>query len=135
MSATAIPTFIVPVKVVDFSNTVLTLTLGKTRYGTAQPQLDIFLPPGTTHRQASALLHTFAASLELNTPCAYPKFSRCVMSASRLRQNVRHDVSDAHDEPLGPPFRLIGVGIMPGSDASTPLCLRVDTPQPSCERR
>ncbi|WP_408891611.1 hypothetical protein ACJ2CR_19295 [Myxococcus faecalis] len=68
MSATAIPTFIVPVKVVDFSNTVLTLTLGKSQHGTAQPQLDIILQPGATHRQTSALLHTFAASLELNTP-------------------------------------------------------------------
>ncbi|MFB1485153.1 hypothetical protein [Corallococcus sp. RDP092CA] len=68
MSATAVPTFIVPVKVVDFSNTVLKLTLGKSQHGTAQPQLDIFLQPGATHRQVSALLHTFAASLELDTP-------------------------------------------------------------------
>ncbi|WP_426747453.1 hypothetical protein VZQ01_08255 [Myxococcus faecalis] len=70
MSATAVPTFIVPVKVVDFSNTVLKLTLGKSRYGTAQPQLDIYLQPSATHRQVSALLHTFAASLELDTPAS-----------------------------------------------------------------
>ncbi|MBN8468802.1 UvrD-helicase domain-containing protein [Corallococcus exiguus] len=50
--------------------------------------------------------------------CAYPKFGRCVMGASKLRQNARHDLNDAHDEPLGPPFRLTEVGITPGS---TPL--------------
>ncbi|WP_141619459.1 hypothetical protein [Myxococcus sp. AB036A] len=68
MSATAIPFYVIPVKVVDFSNARLSLDLGKNQFGRAQPQLDIFLPPGVTHRQLSALLHTYAASLELNTP-------------------------------------------------------------------
>lgn len=81
-------------------------------------------------------LKSYTTALEGKpTPCAYPKFSRCVMSASKLRQNARHDVSDAHDEPLGPLFHFMAVGITPGSDASTPLCPRVDTPLPSCERR
>ncbi|GEN12641.1 hypothetical protein SAMN05443572_1119 [Myxococcus fulvus] len=39
------------------------------------------------------------ASLATQFTCAYPKFGRCVMSASKLRQNARHDVSDSHDEP------------------------------------
>ncbi|NVJ25100.1 hypothetical protein HUW62_28130 [Myxococcus sp. AM011] len=82
MSATAIPTFIIPVKVVDFSNTVLKLTLGQSRHGTAQPQLDIFLQPGATHRQVSALLYTFAASLELNTPAS----ERWIVQTERLSE-------------------------------------------------
>jgi len=68
MSATAIPLHIIPVKVIDFSGARMSLALAKNRYGTAQPQLDIFLPPGATHRQLSALLHALSASLELNTP-------------------------------------------------------------------
>jgi len=67
MSTTAVPFYIVPIKVIDFSNARLDLDLGKNQVGRAQPQLDIFLP-GAPHRQLSALLHTYAASLELNTP-------------------------------------------------------------------
>ncbi|WP_338869460.1 hypothetical protein [Myxococcus stipitatus] len=68
MNATAIPFYIVPIKVIDFSDTRMSLTLAKSQYGTAQPQLDICLPPGAPHRQLSALLHALAANLELNTP-------------------------------------------------------------------
>ncbi|WP_236069555.1 hypothetical protein [Citreicoccus inhibens] len=68
MSATAAPLDIVPLKVMDFSDARMSLALAKSRYGTAQPQLDIILPPGATHRQLSALLHALSANLELNTP-------------------------------------------------------------------
>lgn len=44
------------------------LSLGKSRYGTDQPQVDIFLPRGSSHRETSAMIYTFAASLELRTP-------------------------------------------------------------------
>ncbi|WP_232293718.1 hypothetical protein [Stigmatella aurantiaca] len=51
MSATGIPFYIVPFKVVDFSNTKLTLDLGKGPNGTDQPQLDMsFRPAPTTDR-------------------------------------------------------------------------------------
>ncbi|CAM4544470.1 MULTISPECIES: hypothetical protein [Myxococcus] len=82
MSATALPFYIVPIKVIDFSNTKLTLDLGKSRSGTAQPQLDVVLPPGADHRQMSALLHTFAASLELNTPAS----ERWIVQTERLAE-------------------------------------------------
>ncbi|WP_141621200.1 hypothetical protein [Myxococcus sp. AB036A] len=68
MSATTVPFYIGPIKVIDFGNARLSLLLGKNHIGRAQPRLDIFLPPGVNHRQLSALLHTYAASLELNTP-------------------------------------------------------------------
>ncbi|CAM4283162.1 hypothetical protein [Corallococcus exiguus] len=82
MSATAIPFHAIPMKVIDFSNVRLSLDLGKSGYGTVQPQLDIFLPPGTTHRQVSALLHAFSASLELNTPAS----ERWVVQSERLSE-------------------------------------------------
>ncbi|QQR46154.1 hypothetical protein JKA73_08635 [Myxococcus xanthus] len=49
-------------------NATLNLSLGKNRYGTPQPQVDIRLPRGSSHRETSAMLYTFAASLELRTP-------------------------------------------------------------------
>ncbi|SDF39740.1 hypothetical protein SAMN04488504_1553, partial [Myxococcus virescens] len=49
-------------------NATVNLSLSKNRYGTPQPQLDIFLPRGSSHRETSAMLYTFAASLELRTP-------------------------------------------------------------------
>ncbi|RJS13003.1 hypothetical protein DRW03_36305 [Corallococcus sp. H22C18031201] len=70
MSATALPLHILPIKVIDFSGARMNLTLAKNRYGTSQPQLDILLPPGATHRQLSAFLHALSASLELNTPAS-----------------------------------------------------------------
>ncbi|MBZ4329709.1 hypothetical protein OWM54_14555 [Myxococcus sp. MISCRS1] len=82
MSATAIPFHVIPMKVIDFSNAKLSLDLGKSRYGTAQPQLDIFLPPSATHRQMSALLHAFAASLELSTPAS----ERWIVQSERLSE-------------------------------------------------
>ncbi|WP_404364455.1 hypothetical protein ACIHQR_30210 [Corallococcus coralloides] len=85
MSATASPFHVVPMKVIEFSSAELTLNLGKSRSGTPQPQLDIFLPSGATHRQMSALLHTFAASLELNTPAS----ERWIVQSERLSEPNR----------------------------------------------
>ncbi|WP_426747455.1 hypothetical protein VZQ01_08260 [Myxococcus faecalis] len=49
-------------------NITLNLSLGTSRYGTRQPQVDILLPRGSSHRETSAMLYTFAASVELRTP-------------------------------------------------------------------
>ncbi|ATB46290.1 hypothetical protein [Corallococcus macrosporus] len=49
-------------------NVTLNLSLGKSQNGTPQPQVDIFLPRGSSHRETSAMLYTFAASVELRTP-------------------------------------------------------------------
>ncbi|MCP3104542.1 hypothetical protein LZ198_37335 [Myxococcus sp. K15C18031901] len=68
MSASAIPFHVFPVKVIDFSDARMSLALTQNQAGTAQPQLDILLPAGATHRQLRALLHAFSANLELNTP-------------------------------------------------------------------
>ncbi|MBU8901016.1 hypothetical protein KRR26_36020 [Corallococcus sp. M34] len=68
MSATPLPSHLTELKMVDLHNAALSPSLSKSRYGTAQPQLDVRLPPGASHRQLSALLHAFAARLELNTP-------------------------------------------------------------------
>ncbi len=43
-------------------------TAGESRYGTAEPQIEIRLPKGTSHRLVSAALHKLAADVELATP-------------------------------------------------------------------
>jgi len=41
---------------------------GESRYGTAEPQIEIRLPKGASHRLVSAALHKLAAEVELATP-------------------------------------------------------------------
>jgi hypothetical protein len=45
-----------------------TVSQGQSRYGTAEPQVEIQLPKGTSHRLVSAALHKLAADVELATP-------------------------------------------------------------------
>ncbi|XXT21729.1 hypothetical protein WME94_09230 [Sorangium sp. So ce429] len=45
-----------------------TVSQGQSRYGTAEPQIEIRLPKGTSHRLVSATLHQRAAEVELATP-------------------------------------------------------------------
>ncbi len=44
------------------------MSQAETRYGTAEPQIEIRLPKGPGHRLVSAALHQFAADVELATP-------------------------------------------------------------------
>lgn len=41
---------------------------GREQLRTAEPQIEIRLPKGTSHRLVSAALHKFAAEVELATP-------------------------------------------------------------------
>ncbi|WP_434349009.1 hypothetical protein ACN6A1_06080 [Myxococcus virescens] len=61
------------------------MSLGKSRYGTPQPQVDIFLPRGSSHRETSAMIYTFAASVELRTPTR----ERWIVQTERLAE-VNH---------------------------------------------
>ncbi|CAM4543706.1 MULTISPECIES: hypothetical protein [Myxococcus] len=63
-------------------NATVTLSLSKNRYGTPQPQVDFFLPRGSSHRETSAMLYTFAASLELRTPTS----ERWIVQTERLEE-------------------------------------------------
>ena len=45
-----------------------TVSQGESRYGTPEPQIEIRLPNGTSHRLVSAALHKLAADVELATP-------------------------------------------------------------------
>ncbi|WP_374270703.1 hypothetical protein [Corallococcus sp. RDP092CA] len=60
----------------------MNLSLGKSRYGTLQPQVDMFLPRGSSHRETSAMLYTFAASVELRTPTR----ERWIVQTERLAE-------------------------------------------------
>lgn len=50
------------------TQTTKTVSQGESRYGTAEPQIEIRLPKGTSHRLVSAPLHKLAADVELATP-------------------------------------------------------------------
>jgi hypothetical protein len=45
-----------------------TVSQGESRYGTAEPQIEIRLAKGTSHRLVRAALHKLAADVELATP-------------------------------------------------------------------
>ncbi|WP_342379402.1 hypothetical protein NVS55_08075 [Myxococcus stipitatus] len=45
-----------------------TVSQGESRYGSPEPQIEIRLPKGTSHRFVSAALHKLAAEVELATP-------------------------------------------------------------------
>ncbi|WP_375757351.1 hypothetical protein [Corallococcus exercitus] len=45
-----------------------TVSQGESRYGSPEPQIEIRLPKGTSHRLVSAALHKLAAKVELATP-------------------------------------------------------------------
>ncbi|WP_223643760.1 hypothetical protein [Corallococcus sp. EGB] len=45
-----------------------TVSQGESRYGSPEPQIEIRLPKGTSHRFVSAALHKLAAKVELATP-------------------------------------------------------------------
>lgn len=42
--------------------------MGKSRYGTPEPEIDLRMRKGTHHRKTSAALHKLAAAVELATP-------------------------------------------------------------------
>lgn len=44
------------------------MSQGESRYGTAESQIEIRLPKGTSHRLVSAALHKLVADVELATP-------------------------------------------------------------------
>lgn len=44
------------------------MSQGEARHGTAEPQIEIRLPKGTSQRLVSAALHKLAADIELATP-------------------------------------------------------------------
>ena len=50
------------------TQTTKTVSQGESRYGTAEPQIEIRLPKGTNHRMVNATLHKLAAAVELATP-------------------------------------------------------------------
>ncbi len=50
------------------TQTTKTASQGESRYGTPEPQIEIRLPKGASHRQLSAELHRLAAEVELATP-------------------------------------------------------------------
>ncbi|NOJ89421.1 hypothetical protein HNV26_27990 [Myxococcus xanthus] len=80
MTTSPKPLHLVHMTVVDFQNTTLRLDLATSRYGTPQPQLDVILPRGSTHRHLSATLHALSADLELRTPSA----ERWIVQSERL---------------------------------------------------
>jgi len=45
-----------------------TVSCGESRYGTAEPQIEIRFPKATSHRVVNAALHRLAAEVELATP-------------------------------------------------------------------
>jgi hypothetical protein len=45
-----------------------TVSQGASRHGNPQPQIELRLPQGTSHRLLSAALHKLAADVELATP-------------------------------------------------------------------
>lgn len=46
----------------------LTPSMGESRYGTTEPQVDVRFLRGTHYRKSSAALHALAAVIELATP-------------------------------------------------------------------
>jgi len=50
------------------TQTTKTVSQGESRYGTAEPQIELGLHKGTSHRQVNAALHKLAADVELATP-------------------------------------------------------------------
>jgi hypothetical protein len=50
------------------TQTTKTVSQGESRYGTAEPQIEIRLPKGTNQRLVNAALHKLAADVELATP-------------------------------------------------------------------
>jgi hypothetical protein len=45
-----------------------TVSMGRSEYGTPQPQMELRFPRGTHHRVLTAALHALAADIELATP-------------------------------------------------------------------
>ncbi len=50
------------------TQTTKTVSQSQSRYGTAEPQIELRLPKGASHRLVSAAIHKLAADLELATP-------------------------------------------------------------------
>lgn len=46
----------------------MTVSLGTSQYGNPKPQIEVRLPPGSSHRAVLAELHKVAAEVELATP-------------------------------------------------------------------
>jgi hypothetical protein len=45
-----------------------TVSQGQSQYGIPQPQIEVQLPKGTSHRALNATIHELAAEIELATP-------------------------------------------------------------------
>ena len=56
------------------TQTTKTVSQGESRYGTAEPQIEIRLPKGTSHRLVNAALHKLAADVEPATPTRESRF-------------------------------------------------------------
>lgn len=52
----------------DSTEVVTTVSQDENRYGNPEPQIEIRLPTGMSHRYVSAELHKLAAQIELATP-------------------------------------------------------------------
>ena len=52
------------------TQTTKTVSQGESRYGTAEPQIEIRFPKGTSYRVVKAALHKLAAEIELATPAS-----------------------------------------------------------------
>ncbi len=50
------------------TQTTKTVSQGQSRYGTVEPQIELRLPKGASHRLVNAAIHKLAADLELATP-------------------------------------------------------------------
>ena len=50
------------------TQTTKTVSQGESRYGNAEPQIEIRLPKRTSHRLVNAAVHKLAADVELATP-------------------------------------------------------------------
>jgi len=52
----------------ETTETTKTVSQGQSRYGTPEPQIELRLPKGASHRLVSAALHELAAKVEMATP-------------------------------------------------------------------
>lgn len=80
---------------------MMTVSQGESRYGTAEPQIEIRIPAGsvscptrTSHRMLSAALHKLAAEVELATP-AQERWIVQIASFSNSHGRVYLELIDA----------------------------------------
>jgi hypothetical protein len=76
------------------TQTTKTVSQGQSRYGTAEPQIELRLPKGASHRLVSAEIHKLAADLELATP-EHERWSVQTESFYDARGRVYLELADA----------------------------------------